>query len=298
MVLCTRARALVALAVAFALPSAGLAAAVITDNFETDTSANYTVVNDGTPNGTTLFGFDYVAAGIPLAPRSAVGDKGGLRFTANDSAAAVDAFTAFHNTSISAPHYQLTVDVYWKFTGTTATTEHAHVGVGGDGVTFNQLFTPISGSGSYIAFDGDGGSASDYRWFLDGAHGGPTTVPNTDPSYLGHGSNNTGAFYQSLFPSPPATVAGSPGNIWTTLTIDVDNGTISYYFDGQLTIQGTYTGSLDGKVSLGIADAFGSSVDPGTVFLYYDNLAVEIIPEPTSLLCLGLAGLIALRRHR
>lgn len=286
-----------ALTAAFALASVATASMVITDNFETDTSANYTVVNDGTPNGTTLFAYDYVAAGIPLAPRSGVGDKGGLRMTANDSAAAVDAFTAFHNTTVSAPHYQLKVDVYWKWSGTAGTTEHAHVGVGGDGVTFNQLFTPISGSGSYIAFDGDGGSTSDYRWFLDSAHGGLTTVPNSDPSYLGHGSNNTGAFYQSLFPSPPATVAGSPGNIWTTVTIDVNSGTISYYFDGQLTMQGTYTGNLDGKVSLGIADAFASSVDPGTVFLYYDNLTVEVIPEPASLTLLALCGLLVLRRR-
>ncbi len=297
MTLHRRARTLIAIAATAALSTYASASIAISDDFEIDTSANYTVVNDGTPNGTTLFNFNYIAAGVPQAPRSAPGDIGGLRFTANDSAAAVDAFTAFHNTSIAAPHYKLMVDVFWKFTGTAATTEHAHVGVGGNGTTFNQLFTPISGSGSYIAFDGDGGSASDYRWFLDAAHGGPTTVPNTDASYLGHGSNNTGAFYQSLFPSPPATVAGSPGNIWTTVTIEVNNGTISYYFDGQLTMQGTYTGALDGKVSLGIADAFGGSVDPGTVFLYYDNLEVEIIPEPASLALLALGSLVGLRRR-
>jgi hypothetical protein len=289
-------RTAVAIATAAALSSIAAGNIVISDNFETDTSANYTVVNDGTPNGTSLFNFDYIAAGIPLAPRSTAGDIGGLRFTANDSAVAVDALTAFHNTGVAAPHYKLTVDVYWKFTGTTATTEHAHVGVGGNGTTFNQVFTPISGSGSFIAFTGDGGSGSDYRWYLDSANGGPTTVPNSDPSYLGHGSNNTGAFYQALFPSPPATVAGSPGNIWTTLSIEVNSGTISYYFDNQLTFQGPYTGSLDGKVSLGIADTF-TSVDPGTVFLYYDNLEVEVIPEPATLAGLALVGLVALRRR-
>jgi len=270
-------------------------AQVISDNFEVDSSANYSVVNDGTPNGTSVFGYDYVAAGIALAPNSLPGDKGGLRFTANDSLAAVDALTAFHNTSLTSPGYRLKVDVYMGFTGTAGTTEHGHVGVGGNGSTFNSIFTPISGSGSFIAFTGDGGSASDYRWHLDAAHGGPTTVPNSDASYLGHGSNNTGPFYQSLFPS--GTVIGSPGNIWTTLEIDVTGNTISYLFDGQLTIQGTFTGTLNGLISLGLADTFASSVDSGTVFTLYDNLVVTV-PEPTSLALVGLGSLAFLARRR
>ena len=43
------------------------AALLISDDFEVDSSANYTVVDDGTPDGTVNFGYDYVAAGIPLA---------------------------------------------------------------------------------------------------------------------------------------------------------------------------------------------------------------------------------------
>ncbi len=278
---------LAAIAIACAV-SVTTHAAIITDNFEGNSAPNYTVVNDGTPNGTSNFAFDYIAAGIPLAPRSASGERQGLRFTANDSAAAVDALTAFHNTAVGGSKYRLKVDVFMGFTGTAATTEHAHVGVGGNGTTFNQLFTPISGSGTYIAFTGDGGSGSDYRWYLDTANGGPTTVPNTDASYLGHGSNNTGAFYQSLFPAPPSTVAGSPGNIWTTLEIDVNAGVVSYYFNGQLAIQGPYTGSLNGKVSLGLADTF-TSVDSGSVFALFDNL--EVVPEPATGL-LALVGLV------
>lgn len=285
------------LAFAAVSAAASFASAAISDDFEVDSSANYTVVNDGTPNGTVSFAFDYAAAGIPLAPRSALGAGKGLRFTANDSAGAVDAFTAFHNTAINAPHYKLTVDVFMAFDGASGTTEHAHVGVGGNGTTFNQVFSPISGSGAFIAFTGDGGSASDYRWYLDTANGGPTTIPNSDPSYLGHGSNNTGTFFQSLFPSPPASVAGSPGNIWTTLEIEVNNGTVSFLFDGQLTFQGAYTGNLNGLVSLGLADTF-TSVDPGSVATIYDNLTVEVIPEPASLSLLGVGALLALRRRR
>lgn len=256
---------------------------VIADNFESDTSANYTIGDDGTIDGVQEFGFDYVAAGIPLAPRSSMGDTGGLRLTVNTTAGIQDAITCFHNTLVDADSYTLTVDAWMNFSGTAGTTEHAHVGVAGDGVTFNQLFSPISGSGAYIAFDGDGGSGSDYRWFRDSANTpmgetDSTTLPNSHPSYLGNGSNNSGAFFQALFPAPPSTIAGSPGNIWTTVEVAVDNvaGQISFSFDGVLTFQGDFGGRFDGLVSLGLGDVF-SSIGIADSFVVYDNL--EVVAE-------------------
>jgi hypothetical protein len=294
------------------------AAPVILDSFEVDSSANYAVVNDGTPNGTQTFAYDYVAAGIPLAPRSAPGGGKGLRLTANDSAAAVDAWTLFHNTSVAADQYSLKVDVWMNFAVATASTEYAQVGVAGNGTTFNSVFTPISGSGAFLAFTGDGGSASDYRWFRDPANSladdpatapvvSSTTLPNTHPSYLGNGSNNTGAFFSGLFPLGSRTapsVAGSPGNMWTTVTIDVDNiaKTISFSMTNPdtnvtaLVFEGGFVGDLNGLVSLGINDTF-TSVDGGTVFTLYDNLEVTVIPEPTTAL-LVVAGVVAAQLRR
>lgn len=268
------------------LSSAAFAQTLITDDFSVDSSADYTVVDDTTPDGTTNFQFDYVAAGIPLAPRSSGADTKGLRITVNDSIGTPDALTAFHNTMVTADRYVMTVDVYSAFDpSTSGTTEHGHVGIGGNGTTFNQLFSPISGSGAFIAFTGDGGSSSDYRWFRDPANTpadetANTTLPNDHPSYLGHGSNNTGAFFQQLFPA----TNGSPGNIWTTLTIDVENtiGRISFYFDGQLTFQGRFDGRFDGLVSLGHADTF-NSVAPGTQFVVFDNLVVEESGDPSDI---------------
>lgn len=270
-----------------ALTSVGATAqtVLIGDNFETDTSTNYTLVAPPTLNGTQTFAFDYVAAGVPLAPRSAVGDTGGLKLTCNDGAGAVDSITCFHNTSVSEPHYQLTVDVWMNFVGATGTTEHGHIGIGGDGVTYNQYSSPTQGSGSFLAFTGDGGSASDYRWYRAAVNLPPNELdsglmPTTHPSYLGHGGNASDPFYQALFPSPPATIAGSPGNIWTTVTIDVDkvNGMIEYRFDGTLVFQGAFAGALDGLISLGLADIFASISGP-TNFTLYDNLVVETLPS-------------------
>jgi hypothetical protein len=274
---------LFAAAGSLAVSAASAQSVLIADDFETNSVADYTIADDSSIDGVQEFGFNYVAAGIPLAPRSAAGDVGGLRLTVNTTAASPDAITCFHNATVTADRYTMTVDTWMNFSGSVGTTEHAHVGVGGDSFTFNQLFSPISGSGAFIAFDGDGDSGSDYRWFRDGANTpmgetDSTTLPNSHPSYLGNGSNNTGAFFQSLFPSPPSTVAGSPGNIWTTVTVDVDNiaGQISFFFDGVLTFQGDFAGRFDGFVSLGLADVF-SSVGIADSFVVFDNL--EVVAE-------------------
>jgi hypothetical protein len=289
-------------AVCFVTAGNAWSTTLISDDYETDSSANYTVQSQDPFDGTVTFAFDYVAAGIPLAPRSAPGTSKGVKFTANDVFGATNTQTAFHNTDVSLNVYKLTVDVFMNVQPTevtlTASTEHAHVGVGGDGLTPNALFTPISGSGSFMAFTGDGGSGSDYRWFLASANGGPTTYPNSHHSYLGNGSNNTGAFYSALFPSPPSRVVGSPGNIWTTVEVLVNNttGRIQYYmtnttgtkeliFDNNPAITippdnlpTPFTGVLDGLVSLGLHDAF-TSVDDGSVFTVFDNMVVEEVTE-------------------
>jgi hypothetical protein len=293
-------------------------AALITDDFEVNSSSSYTVVNDGTPNGTQQFAFDYSAVGIPLAPRSASGAGKGLRLTANDSATAVDAWTLFHNTSVAADIYTLKVDVWMNFAVATASTEYAQVGVAGNGTTFNSVFTPISGSGAFLAFTGDGGSASDYRWFRDPANSfadDPATAPaipsttlaNTHPSYLGNGSNNTNAFFTNLFPLAPRTApsaAGVPGNMWTTVEIEVNNinNVISFSMTNPVTsttglvFRGSFSGDLNGLVSLGINDTF-TSVDAGSVFTLYDNLEV-FVPEPASGLMLVVSAMGLVRRRR
>ena len=281
---------------------AGAATAdIISDSFEADSSGSYTIVQQGGPDATASFAYDYVAAGIPLAPRSTAGDRGGLRMTANDSLGVPNAITAFHNTQITGlSSYSLLVDVYLGVTGASGTTEHAHVGVAGDGVSPNQLFTPISGSGHYVAFDGEGGSSSDYRHFKPSV----TAVPSGDASYLNstNTTQSTGDTYLALFPSPTYTWAGSPGNAWTTLKIEFAGGlggTITYSLDGatgMTPIIQDVSEVLDGYVSLGHGDLFGSLASPfQSQFVIYDNLVVVPEPAALSLLCVGALALLRRR---
>lgn len=280
---------LLATAGTFAAATASAQVTILSDDFEVDTSADYTIVTGppgSTPDGSQEFAFDYVAAGIPLAPRSAMGDTGGLRFEQNMTAGAIDSSTAFHNMVIDEEQYKLTVDVWANFQLNGAgTTEHSHIGVGGDGITPNQYALPTTGSGVYYAFTGEGGSASDFRWYRDASllPAGQTdsgAIPAAHPSYVGGGTNASLPFYQALFPSPPFAIPGSPGNSWTTVEIAVDQmaGTVQISMDGTLVIDGLFEGSLDGQISLGLADIFTSLSGP-TNFTLYDNLIVETNPN-------------------
>lgn len=280
--------------------SIATAADVITDNFESNTAADYTIVESAVPgaiDSSSTFLFDYVAAGIPLAPNSSGGDTYGLQMTANDTDNGSgnleeSHITAFHNTSVSGlSSYSLFVDIWMNVQATSGSTEFSHVGIAGDGATFNSIFTPISGSGYFLAMTGEGGSSSDFRHT---APGNPA-VPSGDASYLNSSNttNATGDTYQNIFPG--GDFPGSPGNRWTTLEIRVDPTNVTYLLDGTPIIE-TANAGTDGQISLGYADVFDSVASPlGSNYVVYDNLRVT--PEPSALSLLALGALAAIRRR-
>ena len=60
-----------------------------------------------------------------------------------------------------------------------------------------------------------------------------------------------------------------------------------------------YTAIAGGDVSGGVTLQLGATNGPGTpTTMYYDNVSVSVIPEPSSLALLGLGGLAIARRRR
>ncbi len=258
------------------------ALAQFSDNFEVDSSANYTIANDDMlveepvavgPDGTVDFGFDYIAAGIPLAPNSMAGDTTGLYISTNDTDNGSgnreeDHYSVFHNTPVNASSYVMTVDMYMSIDTTMGgTTEMASIGIGGDATKPNSIFTPIDGVGHFVSITGDGGSSSDFRHFTPSG----TAVPTGDPTYL-NSTNTTdagGDIYQQLFPG--GDFPGSPGNRWTTVGISVNPTNVTYYLDNRAIIR-TPTEAANGLVSVGLADLFDSV---GPHYVVFDNLCVD-----------------------
>ena len=74
----------------------------------------------------------------------------------------------------------------------------------------------------------------------------------------------------------------------------MDPSNITYSVDGTPIIRTANEGS-NGLVSVGYADLFDSV---GPHFVVFDNLSVEVIPEPSSAALLGVAMFGLLRRRR
>jgi len=300
------------------------AAPIYADDFDTNTSANYTVNQD--PDTTVTFAYDYSADGIPSAPGSAGSSTLGVKFTANNG----DATGTAAAINISPTGQSFSGDYTLRFYswqnmngpfpgGGTGSTEFATGGVGTSGTAVQK--SSGTASGAWFAADGEGNSGIDYRAYLNTALEGPTSTAYiaTDQGTINRrNANNTyyhtafpggqqaPASQQTAYPGPTAGAnqtgslkAGTQGFAWRFWEITKSGTSVSWSIDG-LPIATFANPTLTGSnIFVGHWDVFASITDnPAVTFGIIDNL--EVIPEPAtavlSLFCVvGMLG--ALRRR-
>jgi hypothetical protein len=275
---------------------------LFSDNFDTDTSANWTArfgANYGGVDYFAAFNFDYYNNNldpfnpdlIPTSPRTTNSAlTRGLKMTVNkdydglfqDASAGVNFYPNGQSFSNNyAVRFSMFLDV-----GGAATTEHAVFGINHSG-NFTNRFTLSTdtnavlkgGDGVWFSINNDNGAAAVFTaWY--------TPVQANPPVQI---TNRTAI--ATLFPNPPYDIAaGVPGisrlvpdtTNFTWVDVEVSqlgraitlklNNTVIFTFNNP----SIYT---NGNIMLGYADAFDSTGTPDT-FVVYDDLRV-IAQVPT-----------------
>ena len=317
-------------AVVLAAPVASQAGVILfQDNFDADSSGNWSFNShiasdapDDTLGNEANHFFDYSTVGIPSAPNSVGGTTRGLMMQANVPGTAVftGASTSPLNQSFTGD-YVLRTDVWQNFPGPfpaggTGSTQMTWAGVGTNGTTAQFPGTSVQGIG--FAASGDGGTASDYRIYTNvGAPLAPATGAyaagtqstaqnNTDPYYAANGFGSETAPQDQLddFPQQTGTTApGTQGMAWHQWEITRTGNIITWEVDGVL--MGTFDATSEpfggDNFFLGQFDINATTADSeGAPLLFglFDNVRVEVVPEPGTLCLLSAAGLLALRRRR
>ncbi len=310
-----------ALAALLLAPVASAAPILYSDNFDVNSSANYTVNQD--PDTTVAFAYDYSADGIPSAPGSPGGSTTGVKFTANNG----DATAAAAAINISPTGQSFAGDYVLRFhswlnangpfpAGGTGSTEFYTAGVGTTGTSVQK--SSGSASGAWFAGDNEGNSGIDYRAYLNTALEGPTSTVYAAPdSGTINRRNANNPYYHGTFPggqTPPAsqttanplvqTGALKPGTLgfaWREVEIEKTGADVSWTIDGLPIATFTAPVLTGSNIFVGHWDVFSSiSGNPEFSFGIVDNLVVERIPEPATLSLLGMAtvGLMATSRRR
>lgn len=83
------------------------------------------------------------------------------------------------------------------------------------------------------------------------------------------------------------------------INIDLDNDRKEFYYGGQLLAAESWTrnaenGNLEGKLNIGCLDLYANSATSA----YYDNVGLDLIPEPGLVSLVGLGALLLLRKRR
>ncbi|MBA3483779.1 MAG: PEP-CTERM sorting domain-containing protein [Pirellulales bacterium] len=303
------------------LTSVASAVPIYSDNFDVNTSANYTVNQD--PDATATFAYDYSADGIPSAPGSPGGSTRGVKFTANDGdqTAAAAAINISPTGQSFSGNYTLRFHSWLNINGPfpaggAGSTELLTAGIGNSGTAVQKSTAPANGP--WFAGSNEGGATGDYRAYQTTSLEADASAVYAAPGAAGTRRESSNTYYHSAIPGnqmAPATqqaldpvqqtgstAPGSLGFAWHLHEISKNGNAVSWSING-LPIATFANPTLGGSnVFVGHWDAFASIADDARFsFGIIDNLVVDqVIPEPASMTMLGMSalGLLAAARRR
>jgi hypothetical protein len=300
----------------------GVKAALYSEDFDADHTANWTV-NSGPGNNLANIFFDYSTVGIPSAPHSTGGSTLGLKLNANVNV------TGQLLTGISVSptgqgftgDYELRYDGWLNFNGPAPVGGSGSTQISGGGIGTSGTLANYAGvaDGVWFSASGDGNSSADFRAYTPSA---PASQLDASGVYTAGSRNQSAALYTAAFParSAPAAqttlfpqqtgsaLAGSLGWAWHDIKISKIGSIVSWNVDGNLLsiLDLSTNGVLGGNNILfqqsdinttATTDVNGNAL----IFGLFDNVTVTaIVPEPTVgvITATGLVGLFFARRSR
>ena len=268
------------------------------DNFDVNTSANWTTNRSSTDTRIT-FNWDYSLIGISSAPNSVGGTTRGLRLEANLSNTLTAAVSVSPIGQNFGGNYRLRFDMWINANGPfpaggNGSTEHLTAGVGTTGN--NVQWNTGSADGVWFAADGEG-QATDTSATLPDWRAYISTILQQTNSGVWLGGNepnvrgNFHPYYASTFPSgqtPPAfqqsnfpqqnglLAVGTVGFAWRDVIINKTNNTVEWSIDGLKIAAITNATLTASNIFVGYWDSFTSLSDNTNLsFGLVDNVRVE-----------------------
>ena len=267
---------------------------VFSDNFDTNSSANW-AVNKSTNDTRVTFAYEYSGYGIPSAPNSTGGTTKGVKFEVNFSKTNVAALNISPIGQSFIGNYRLHYDLWMNANGPfpaggAGSTQHHTSGLGtaGNRVQWNTG----TADGVWFATDGEGQATDtsatlpDWRVYngitLQAATTGDYAAGNTTSA---RGNNHP--YYANVFPAlqtAPATQsqvggleAGTIGFAWRNVIVNKTGNTIEWFIDGLKIATVTNVTFTSSNIFIGLWDSFASlSDDTNLTFCIVDNVRVEV----------------------
>jgi hypothetical protein len=286
------------------------------DNFSTDTSANWTFLFAAAPDPTLDYDinlappwsgnapgsvgtwpFDYSVLAVPSAPHTTDGSTKGLYMTVNknDAVAASAALNFYPNGQSFSGNYALRFDMFLIENDTTGTTEYNLFGINHSGTMTNWYrnsggVDPVGWNfdGLFYSVESDGADLGQYV-----GYSAPTTAGhNPTPITTGVGADGL----TGVFKAPPWTVGaigggaaantyGSTTPIWADVELKQVNGVIYWSINHTLIFAYTNTtGYTSGNIMLGYEDGYDSVGSTGGSVIYANARVISLArPHITSI---------------